>query len=335
MEQEKKKKFKLFDWNRDGKGVEKEEIGPPNLRNFFKLWGRKFTKLLSVNLYMLLGIVPAVFIAYLFFTGEKTPSALSPLYPALWGASQVVQTPALAPLFGVHGLQFQLPFMTPGLTWSLIGLAVVWLLTWGYVNVGTTYILRSLVRREPVFMWSDFWYAIRRNKVQGMLVGAIDLIVMGVLVFDLYYFYGLIGSFAMDMMFFLVIALLLIYNFMRYYLYLMLITFDLKLGKLIKNAFIFAIVGIKRNVMALIGMVVLGALNYLLIALLAPLGLIVVVILPLVYYPACAAFMSTYAAWAKIEELMIKPYHRDHPEEDPGDDDGGEMMPDPDMAALM
>lgn len=84
MEPQKKKKFKLFDLYRDGKGVEKEEAGPPNLKNFFKLFGRKFTRLLSLNLYMLLEFLPLVLILYLFFTGEKTPSVTSPLYPALW-----------------------------------------------------------------------------------------------------------------------------------------------------------------------------------------------------------------------------------------------------------
>ena len=336
MEQ-KKKKFKLFDLYRDGKGVEKEEIGPPNLKNFFKLFGRKFTKILSVNLYMLLGIIPLAVMAYLFFTGEKTPSVTSAIYPALFGASQVVQTPALAPLFALNGIQFQLPFLTPGFILLMAGIAIVWLGTFGYINVGTTYILRSLVRREPVFMWSDFWYAIRRNKKQGLLLGIVDLVILALLIFDLVYFYNLIGSFAMDMMFFLIIALLLIYNFMRYYLYLMLVTFDPPMGKLIKNAFIFSVVGIKRNVMALLGMAAMLVLNYILIMLLAPLGIIVVVILPLVYFPGCAGFMAAYAAWPKIDDLMIKPYQREHGGDDDsdGDSDDGDTLPDPDAAALL
>lgn len=340
MEPQKKKKFKLFDLYRDGKGVEKEEVGPPNLKNFFKLFGRKFTRLLSLNLYMLLEFLPLVFILYFFFTGEKTPSTTSPLYPALWGASQVVQSPVFAPLFAQHGIQFQLPFVSPGFVLLIAAIAIIWLLTFGYLNVGTTYVLRSMVRSEPVFMWSDFWYAIRRNKKQGLLVGILDLIVLALLVFDLVYFYNLIGSFWYDVMFYMIIALILIYTFMRFYLYLMLITFDLPIRKLIKNAFIFAIVGIKRNFMALLGALALAAINYILIVMLAPLGIIVVVILPIVYYPACASFMAAYAAWAKIDELMIKPYKNGEDEDNDGeggygDDGGGDMLPDPDAAALL
>ena len=37
-----KKKFKLFDPMRDGKGVEKGEDTTPTLGRFFKLWKRKF-----------------------------------------------------------------------------------------------------------------------------------------------------------------------------------------------------------------------------------------------------------------------------------------------------
>lgn len=332
MEQE--KKFKLFNFNRDGKGVEKEEVGPPNLKNFFKQFGRKFTRLLSLNLYIIVGYLPLVFMLYLFFTGEKTPSVLSPLYPALWGIAQTSPTPVHAPLFGVTGIQFQLPFLTPTFILTMLGIFAVWLFIFGPINVGTTYSLRSLVRGEPVFMWADFWYAVRRNFKQGLLVGALDLIVMALLAFDVIYFYNMIGSFAYDMMFYMIIALIILYFFMRFYLYLMLITFDLPIRKLIKNAFIFSIVGFKRNGMALLGILALALLNYMLVIVLVPVGIIVPIILPVVYFFGFASFMAAYAAWPKIEELMIKPYRSQNgADEDDGDD--GDTLPDPDAAALL
>ena len=50
-----KKRFNIFDFFRkDGKGVEKgEENLPLNFKNFFKLFGRKFGKLLSLNILMI------------------------------------------------------------------------------------------------------------------------------------------------------------------------------------------------------------------------------------------------------------------------------------------
>ena len=43
------------------------------------------------------------------------------------------------------------------------------------------------------------------------------------------------------------------------------LTFDLKLGKLLKNSMIFALLGFKRNILALIGLIVLLLLSLLLI----------------------------------------------------------------------
>ena len=45
------KKFKLFDFNKDGKGVSKQEEAniKPNLSGFFKQFKRKFSRLLSVS----------------------------------------------------------------------------------------------------------------------------------------------------------------------------------------------------------------------------------------------------------------------------------------------
>ena len=46
-------KFKLFDLNRDGLGVEKNEDTTPNVGYFFKSLWRKFPKLISINLFVM------------------------------------------------------------------------------------------------------------------------------------------------------------------------------------------------------------------------------------------------------------------------------------------
>ena len=57
------KKFKLFDFTKDGKGVSKAEIEDikPNLSGFFKQYKNKFSRLLSVNIFMVLGNFPLFF----------------------------------------------------------------------------------------------------------------------------------------------------------------------------------------------------------------------------------------------------------------------------------
>ena len=63
LNEKKKKRFKLFDTQREGRGVSKEEANlPPNFKKFFILYKRDFTRLLSVNIFMVLGNFPAFFL---------------------------------------------------------------------------------------------------------------------------------------------------------------------------------------------------------------------------------------------------------------------------------
>ena len=105
-------------------------------------------------------------------------------------------------------------------------------------------------------------------------------------------------------MFYLSLAMLILWFYMRFYMYLLLVTFDLSIPKILKNALIFSIIGFKRNFMATLGILVLLLLNYMVFVYIQPLG----IVLPLVLTLSNGAFMSTYAAYFKIKEIMIDPY---------------------------
>ena len=67
-EKAEKKRFNIFSRsNKDGKGVDKEELAiadNPTFLNFFKLCGRKVNELLSVNLLTILGNFPIFFFLF-------------------------------------------------------------------------------------------------------------------------------------------------------------------------------------------------------------------------------------------------------------------------------
>ena len=77
----------------------------------------------------------------------------------------------------------------------------------------------------------------------------------------------------------------------------MLITFDIKTKKMFKNALIFAVVGIKRNLMAVLGMALIIAICFAIAALSLPIGLAI----GIVVFFACAEFIKIYAAYPVIE----------------------------------
>lgn len=314
----KKKRFKFFDMNRDGKGVYEAENRKPNLKFFFVLLWRKFSQLVRLNLLMLLQIVPIIGIILIFVLGAAVPYAQDPLYAPLYGITKIVESPALVTTLDMVGIQVNVPYTT---TWMLVGmiaLAVFLLVTFGWQNVGAAYVLRGLFRGDPVFVFTDFFYAIKKNFKQGFLLGIIDAICSAVLIFDIYFFITSGSSLVMDIMMGITVAIAIIYLFMRFYIYQLLITFDLSIFKILKNSLIFAILGVLRNVVASIGIVILLVLHLLLILWILPLGFSIPIVLPFVYIVAIIGFISVYAAYPVIDKYMIAPYNKNNDSEDPG-----------------
>ena len=307
---EKKKKFKLLDPMRDGKGVEKGEDTTPTLKWFFKLWGRKFWKLISLNLLMVVQIIPLLLIAFLYFAGPKIPTLYNPLYAPLLGAQTAAPTSVGMTLFNsAAGLMHQTPVFNSWAHWVMAALVIFQLITYGWQRTGTTYILRGLVRGDGVFMISDYFYAIRRNLKQGFVMGLIDCAALFALGFDLFYFLNAPTTGGNNFMYWMIFALILIYGIMRFYTYLMMVTFDMKISKILKNALIFTVMGIKRNIMALLGIVLLTGIFAVLIIFLGQL-VPAFFILPFLCLLGFCGFMYTFAAYPVIQKYMIDPVQK-------------------------
>ena len=105
----------------------------------------------------------------------------------------------------------------------------------------------------------------------------------------------------------------LVYFFVMKSLYMcILVTFSLSIFKMLNNALIFAMLGFKRNIAAVFGMVLFCMLCYALLLIYVPLGLLTPILL---IFGSCG-FMATYAAFPKIKAVMIDPYYTEPEEED-------------------
>jgi len=111
----------------------------------------------------------------------------------------------------------------------------------------------------------------------------------------------------MNFIFYTSIFIAVIWQWMRFYIYILMITFDLSIFKILKNALIFSMVGLKRNFMATLGIAAMVAATYLLMMIYFPVGIII----PFVLLFADCSFMACYAAFPKIKEIMIDPYYTD------------------------
>ena len=312
-----KKRFNIFDWYyRQGKGSDKADINAlktPSIVNFFKLIWFKLNKLFSANLLFVFGNFPLIFLL-LGISGIFDKHLLSPTSVS-WGPFQAmlsstfsgIDSPlynsnsyATSALIGIHGMHTSLNIRSIA-TIVFFALSLLTIFTWGFTKVGTTYIYRNIMSGEPVFPFSDFFYVIKRNIKQSLIVGAFDFIIIGFLIYDIIYLFENSSNPLNLFMLFLTGAMSIFYFLIRPYMYIMIFTFDLKLGKIIKNACSFAILGIKRNLMALLGSVLLLALNAGLLLIFAPIGLI----LPLIITIAIFDFIGVYCAYPNIIKYMM------------------------------
>ena len=157
----KEKKFKLFDLNRDGKGVDFQESRKPTLAFFFKLWFRKFSQLIQLNVLMLLQALPILVVVFLYLAGTKTATATEYIYAPLYGMSISAPSPSITTLLDMSAIQMELPVLSPISFIVIIVMVVIFALMFGVFNVGSAYVLRGLYRGDAVFVFSDFFYGIK------------------------------------------------------------------------------------------------------------------------------------------------------------------------------
>ena len=303
MENENKKWFRHSD---DRPDLQPEDT-TPNLSFFFKLLKRKFGKVMTLNLFMLFQVLPLVACVPIYIYAKTFPTMEQPVYAPLLGAHLTGRSPTAGLLLSVLGGQMSVPQLSTGRVVAIALLFAFLVFTWGWQNVGSFYNLRSLVRGDSCFLFSDYFYAIRKNLVRGFFFGLFDLAVIALIGFDLYYFYHLAGTLVYGVFYILVLVLGIVYLVMRPYLYLMLITFDLSFIKRLKNALLLVILGTKRNALLALGIVILLGGNLALITLCLQFGFTLPIILPFFYLLPLLGFMAAYAAWPVIQQYMIDP----------------------------
>ena len=312
MKTTKKSRLNLYDWfyKRDHKeDADDDRDAPRNFAFFFKLLFRNFSRVFTLNIYFALGGI-GLWLLILLVSGIVGPHSSAPtsdLFAPLYGAAAFVEDPSpiLNVLLSVHAQVTEIAVMTP-LMITLIVIAVVLLaLTFGPVTVGITYNMRNIVRGEPLFLWEDFWHAIKTNLRQSILLGIVDLAILAALVYGVVFYYLNLGGAQVFGTFFLfTLVLIVFYLMMRKYLYTMLVTFELSLFKLFKNALIVAILGLGRNIVSLVGCLFVIFLNWMLFSAFMPLG----VIMPFMITIGLCIFIEVYIAWPKIHATMIAPY---------------------------
>ena len=292
-----------------GKGVKKKDVvNAFGFRRFFTSFGEKFWRIVVLNLLFFLTNCPIFgLFAYLAGVGGvpyRTP--VSVLYQPLSGVMLHGKNPALEALSGVVGVQIKQGY--PSLwTKVLLGVGFLTLFTFGVSTAAMTYIHRNFIRREPVDLAEDYFLCIKRNFKQALLLGLLDLLILFLIAFDLVSYFYSNQNFAFLLLLYLTAFLSVLYFLMRPYLYLMCVTFDLKIVKMLKNACILAVTAIGRNLLWSFLALLVPALNVAVFAMVPSLG----VGMLFIFTVSIAWFFQVYGAWPVVKKHMIDPFYEE------------------------
>jgi len=282
--------FGLFDYTREGPGVPKDAPPKSRFRIFFEVLGRKFWNIVKVN--MLFGIfnIPAIIFLAVF---------------AGYLQLLLTQNAGLSPEDMVSNLFFgTIPLMSIFICLPLI--------TVGPAQAGMTYILRNYSREEHAFIWGDFKEHALKNFKQSMIVGLINTVFTVLVILDIYFYL----NFRTDNLLivaasaFIIVAFV-IFMMMSMYIYPMMVTFDLTIKQLYKNAFLFAIMKFFPNLLILVVIFVLLFFSFYY----PVIGYILFIFITM----GLISFITNFYVYSKIDKYMIQPV-KEANNEDNGDE---------------
>ena len=195
------------------------------------------------------------------------------------------------------------------------------IVTIGLSNVGLAYICRMAARDKHVFVVSDFFATIKKNWKRALPLGIINLIIDAVALFNvitiaLWMRDGVINRTYGWIVLLVTLFLMVLYSFAKFYQYTLMITFDYKLGTIIKNSLLFATVGIKHNLVIGGTMTLIYFLAYVSVLIDWQFGIALITMVGIFLFPQFRMFLIQFNVFPEIKKFIIDPYYAEHPDED-------------------
>jgi uncharacterized membrane protein YesL len=272
--------FRFVNYEKPGKGVDPDAPEKRPVFLFFELLWRKLFRLLTVNAFYTVCLLPFMI-----------------------AALQAVNFIFAMAAFELEGTVF--PFTLAHLTAPVLGFppVVIWpllvsgVILFGPLTCGLTYICRNFARQEHAWN-SDFFARAKLNFYKGFWLGVIDLCIISLLFFNIFLvdpesnlmlLIPKYGSIAVGFNYFI----------MRPYLYLLTITFGLRLRAVFKNAWILSAAGAFRSMVFL----VVFAVTFF--------GFSLFSVTEIVFFPFIASsfwcFTSMFIIWPVVQKYMVDP----------------------------
>ncbi|OJU11705.1 MAG: hypothetical protein BGN88_07310 [Clostridiales bacterium 43-6] len=194
----------------------------------------------------------------------------------------------------------------------LIGLAPV--------MAGITRLTRDYVRGVPGFLWSDFVEAIKKNWKKSLIIGFYQFIISFLLIVSVSFYFLQATK---DSVYYIPLGISYlisaIFIFSGYYLYMMVISLDLKIKEIIKNSLLFSFLCLGKNILVSIILLfingsVFGLFLFSIVAgsqIISGISLALVMAITFGFSFLVISFVSFPA----IKRFILDPYYEKHPEQ--------------------
>lgn len=305
--------------NRRNKGFSKDDANkhtPFGFGHFFSSLWNGLSKLTVANLLFLLTNIPLVcfLLAFPLMTDVYMPA--DAMYPIYYGVSNYGDSPILSSALLAVSSSVTSVSVHNTTTIVLFCIGALSVFTFGASCAGLTTVCRNLCRGDCNFVWSTYWDSVKRNWKQATLYGVVDIALAFLLIYDIiaYNANAGLGTFYLFLLIFS-IFIAFVYFVMRFYIYLQMVTFDLKLKQILKNSLYFVTINLKRNVIGLVAILLLLLLEYYFFA--SGIFVSVSILLPLLIFISLLTYISVFCAWPSVKKHVADAYYKDHPDEDP------------------
>jgi len=257
--------FGLFNYNKPGPGVRKDVYEPP-MKIFFGVFFRKFWKMISLNIMYFISTLPIWFLLFL-------PTMLS----------EVTDENILSN-YNSQILIFMLI--------AVVGLPVF--------NTGFAYILRNFSRQNHAWIWHDFWDKVKSNFKQSIALTVIDIVVLFVGVVNVTFYSNneVINGNVAFLLKSIVVMTFGIYYMMHYFIYTIMVTFDLNLKGILKNSLILTFVKLPRNIGITLLIYIIGALLF---GISSGIGVLLCVIIACIF----VNYIATFNAVSLVDKYLM------------------------------
>lgn len=286
--------FGFFDVTRPGKGVNKDEKQKQGLALFTQLLLRKFWKYVKLSLLYFLVCIPTLAIVTVLgmiaFSGQ---AGAAPQNAYGWITSSL-----------------------------MIALFTVTFFSGSPARAGFSYIIRNFVRQEHAWLWTDFAERTKQNFKQAIAVYLIDLVVIFCLIVSLNFYYSKLitgGETMYVVMTVLFLLATMFYAMMHDYIWTMMVTIDLSVKNLYKNALLFTLLGFGKNLISFALRILAFALAF------GYLHTIAVYIIYAVLLLSASHLLSQVYSYPYIKKYLIDPQMQTDETEDDTDNEKTEI----------